>query len=320
MGSIIHRHRRRFQASSNSWAAVAAFIASLAGLICGCTDSADVSNTPANNELRIVSFSPALSRMLVDLGLEDSIVGRTPYCEFLDDSIAVVGDLLRVDYERLVDLEPTHVLIQASDKGVDSRLLDLCDEHGWKRTQWTSLNTIEDIESVLRDIPGVLFNDVDAQYADLSQRVAVMLNDIALALTPGGEMTWRGNVLVVYSTQPVGVFGRDTYLNDVLVRLGATNAVPLDGWPNLSLEDIVHLNPQAIVLVKPGTALDADTIELLGAVGELDIEATRSGRIATLRHPAAMLPSTGIIGTADELREILASWPNVDAALEESAP
>ncbi|MHC4811375.1 MAG: hypothetical protein ACYTEV_13565, partial [Planctomycetota bacterium] len=62
--------------------------------------------------LRIVSLSPAMSRVVADMGLEAAIVGRSRFCDFLDPEIPVAGDLLRVDAERILALEPTHLLRQ----------------------------------------------------------------------------------------------------------------------------------------------------------------------------------------------------------------
>lgn len=272
--------------------------------VAGCARPAE-QQAADSERLRIVSFSPAFSRMLVDLGLEEHIVGRTRYCRFLDDSIAVVGDLYAVDYERLLDLQPTHVLIQASREGADRRLVELCDAQGWELGEWSSVNTIEDIESVLIELPGVLYRQSQTKRQELAQQVATLLNEMALALTPGGADVWTGPVLLVYNTDPIGVFGRETYLHDVLVRLGADNAVEGDGWLQLSLEDLVYLDPPAIVVVMPGADAESELSDHLGPIAAMKINAVQDERVALLTHSDSMYPSTGIIGTAKELREIL---------------
>jgi ABC-type hemin transport system substrate-binding protein len=88
--------------------------------------------------------------------------------------------------------------------------------------------------------------------------------------------------------------------------LGAVNAVDATGWVVLSLEDVVRINPQAVILVagsesgigrSPGAALEA--------LSRLKIEAARRGRIIVLDHPDAMLPSSGVAGLATAMRELL---------------
>lgn len=301
---------RQFDARGNSHSfgrglrtAVVALL--YAFLLSGCGGNSEPESV-ADGELRIVSFSPALSRMVVDFGLEKNIVGRTPYCDFLNPNVPVVGDLLNVDYERLIDVQPTHVLIQASSGGADGRLLELCTEHHWKVGQWTALNTIDDIEQVVRDLPGVLYENESKARESAARRAAELLNEIALALSPGdADSLWSGDVLMVYRTVPVGVFGRHTYLSDILARLGASNAVEGDGWLELTLEDVARMNPPAIIIIQPGASAEVNAIEAAGPLGRMEIDAVKNNRVCVLRSASALLPSTGIIEVAGELRAAL---------------
>jgi hypothetical protein len=70
---------------------------------------------------------------------------------------------------------------------------------------------------------------------------------------------------------------------------------------------VVRMNPQAIVLVRPrGRNFDVST--QLGSLWGLEIEAVLERRVAVLTHPDSFTPSTGVIGVAAELREILESF------------
>ncbi|MHC5005021.1 MAG: TroA family protein, partial [Planctomycetota bacterium] len=127
--------------------ASAALVVTLAALVaCGREPAAP---PPAGDGPRIVSLSPAISRALVDLGLGDRVVGRTPFCAALDPALPVVGDLQHVDFERLVRLAPTHVLVQPASTGVDPRLAGLADRHGWSLQHWT-LNDVADVIELVR--------------------------------------------------------------------------------------------------------------------------------------------------------------------------
>jgi ABC-type Fe3+-hydroxamate transport system substrate-binding protein len=263
--------------------------------------------TPPGAGPRIVSLSPALSRTLVDLGLGPLIVGRSRYCDFLDPAVPIAGDLLAADYERLVDLAPTHLAIQAPASGVDGALLAFAAEHGWRVGQWTSIDAVDDIERVVRELPPFVFEPGTPELERATFRSAELLVEIAEALSPGPDaaVVWRGTTLIVYAREPVGVFGRGTYLGEVLSRLGGTNAVEADGWAELTLEDVTRLNPGAIMLVVDPAAEEGDPAVHPGPLATLDVDAVRDGRIALLRHPDAWRPCTGIIGVADEMRAAL---------------
>ncbi|UCD75105.1 MAG: hypothetical protein JSV91_15135 [Phycisphaerales bacterium] len=277
----------------------------------GCGEGGNAERTDktaserGTGELRIVSLSPAISRTLMDFGLADRIIGRSMFCDCLDPDTPVVGDLHAVNYERLLELKPTHVLRQASTGDADRKLREFGEEHGWVVSRWERLDTVDDIEDVVRDLPWILYEQSPEDRFGMARRAAELINEIAGALSPGSGDLWRGETLIVHTLRPVGVFGHGTYLHDVLTRLGGINAMTAEGWVELSLEDIARLNPQAIIMVRPGAAADPDPLEAAGALGRLDIDAAREGRIALLTHEDALRPCTGIIGVAAEMRNIL---------------
>jgi iron complex transport system substrate-binding protein len=276
----------------------------LIGLLTACKP-ADPEGVAADVHPRIVSLSPAISRTLVDLGLGDRIVGRSRFCDFLDPSIPVVGDLLEANYERLISLHPTHVLLQTPAAGADRRLLALARVHGWEVHQWTALDTIDDIRQLVRELPPTLFEPDGARAAELTSVANALLGRLAALLQPPTPSGWQGRTLLVYSLEPVGVFGRGTYLHEVLVAQGAVNATEVEAWAQLTLEDVAHLNPQAIVLVQPGAGPQVDPMEAAGALATLPIDAVRDGRVAVLHHPDALRPCSGIVGVCEEMRRVL---------------
>ncbi len=99
----------------------------------------------------------------------------------------------------------------------------------------------------------------------------------------------------------------DTFLrmNDVLLAMGGTNAIDVDGYPQLSLEDVVRLDPEAIIVIVPGPSQPADPVAAAGALGTLEISAVRDGRVAWLTHPDVFVPSSGVVDVAREFRRVL---------------
>ena len=76
-------------------------------------------------------------------------------------------------------------------------------------------------------------------------------------------------------------------------------------WAELSLEDVLRLDPEAIILVRDRGPADIDPIEAAGPLGLLDTTARRDGRIAVLWHADANLPSSAVSGVADQMRAVL---------------
>ncbi len=94
-------------------------------------------------------------------------------------------------------------------------------------------------------------------------------------------------------------------MHEILRSLGGRNATTSRGWSELSLEDVVRLDPEAIILVRDRGPADIDPVEAAGPLASLDTTARRAGRIAVLWHPDAMLPSTAVIDVADRMGQVL---------------
>ncbi len=64
--------------------------------------------------MRIVSLSPAVTEILVRLGLEDEVAGVTPYCStWLRSRKEVVGTYISIDISKLRKLNPDIVFLQS---------------------------------------------------------------------------------------------------------------------------------------------------------------------------------------------------------------
>lgn len=280
-------------------------------LICcaiGCSEHPAPLEKPAPDErLRIVSLSPAISRTLVDFGLHTRVVGRTPFCWAIDPSVPVVGDVTTIAYERLIRLRPTHVLVQPPSTGLDPKLIELVAERDWTLGLWPNLDGVEDIKRLIQELPGILYAQGSTELKSASQRADQLLDAVVASLDlPSGEPLFRGRTLLLSGLEPVMSFGHGTYLHDILRQFGGQNVVAAKGWVQLSMEDIVRLNPEAIVLVLD-VQLDRapTTADALGRFWDLNIAAAREGRLAVLAHRDSLLPSSGIILVAHRMRTLL---------------
>jgi len=174
---------------------------SLVTLAVGCGNTPEPQPTTPGQP-RIVSLSPAVSRTLLDFGLQQQIVGRSRWCASLDPAIPVLGDLYEINYEWLLRLHPTHVLVQpAASTGLDPTLERLAAEHDWVVGHWR-INTIADIEQMVRDLPAVLFPQGDPCRETAAARAADLLNRIDVALTPRRADLWSGRTLLVADVDP----------------------------------------------------------------------------------------------------------------------
>ncbi|MDX2016809.1 MAG: hypothetical protein SFY95_04105 [Planctomycetota bacterium] len=267
---------------------------------------------------RVVVLSPALARTMQDLGLARFIVGRHAFDTVSDQSVPAVGDQLGIDYERLLALGPTHVLLESDAKGAPPRLESLAGERGW----------------ALRRVPVLSLTDVRASPAALAEffantpaapgaeRVAELVSDFDRALarrTPSLERA--GRVLLLLSTDPPAALGPGSFHHEILTSIGGTPALA-EGAPfvELDAEDVRRLAPDAVVILSTqgeGVATGESVRASAGVLGTLDIPAVRSSRFARLADPLALTPSTASARLANRLAELLESWAREEAGARE---
>ncbi|MBX3351633.1 MAG: ABC transporter substrate-binding protein [Phycisphaeraceae bacterium] len=287
-------------------AALALLLALLGGLVTACGGPGSSSDAEANASTstpRIVVLSPGIGETLDALGLGEFVVGRHAFDRNRPDDIPVVGDQNGIDYERLLRLEPTHVLLERSASGAPPRLDGFAGSKGF----------------VVREIPMLTLDDIRGcigflttlfRVEGVNERASELLAALDEALSPLEQIDDRaGRMLLLYWTDPIGVAGPGSYHAEIVRSLGAMLAVDTGrAYQELDAEDTRRLYPDSIALFIPG-ADPSRKAELLGILASLDLRAVNSGRVAIVNHPSAQVPGPAVIDVANQLREAISSWP-----------
>jgi ABC-type Fe3+-hydroxamate transport system substrate-binding protein len=218
-----------------------------------------------------------------------------------------------IDYEALLRVRPTHVLLQRAD--IPNRLRELGAQRApsWDVENFRILS-LDDIRSLTRGLWAML-RERAADPGPLARLQREM--DRAWSRRSGIDAAKVGRVLLLHSASPPAAFGPGSFHQQILERLGATPAVT-EGAAYITMdhEDLLRRRPDAIVLFaphEPGEAASArgaaDVRAALGPIADLDIPAVRSGRLAVIDHPMAVVPCpSAMIEVADDLARILEHW------------
>lgn len=286
-----------------------------------CREAASSPGAPAPSERentgpRIVALSPAIAVALRDLGLADLIVGRHGFDAWTDQSVPVCGDQSGIDYEALLAVRPTHVLVQWGQREIPSRLADLASRRGWRLRSFNPLSLDE-----VRSMAAALWDEFAPGAANRGDGDAPPAWPAAMdaAWSPREpDLAAAGRVLILHGVSPPNALGPGSFHLQVLERLGAKPAVT-HGSPyiTLDLEDVRALAPDAIILLSPRppgaparsqSPTPDELAAALGPLARLDVPAVRSGRIAVIDDPECLLPSTSMVRFADDLARILEAW------------
>ncbi|QOI99094.1 MAG: hypothetical protein HRU70_00750 [Phycisphaeraceae bacterium] len=284
----------------------------------GCEERAA---KPAWSGPRIAVLSPALAATLKDLGYERWVVGRHGWDLSLDPSVPVVGDTVGggIDYEALVGVSPTHVVVQLGLSVMPERLEALADRHAWVVMRHEAL-TLDEIMSAAEALDEALRPLAWPEGTEAERRgtpIAGLRARLARAYTPRAGLERLGPVLMLAQTEPAAALGPGSCHHEVLVRLGATPALVRGGpYVEVQAEDVLSMRPGVIVLVMPrargvglasGATGSGALVARLGVLGRLDIPAVRAGRVVLIDDPRALLPGTPMIEFAERLGAALSA-------------
>jgi len=191
---------------------------------------------------RIVSVVPSQTELLFELGLNEEIVGLTKFCIHPIAQFAAkqkVGGTKRLKIEVIRELRPDLII---GNKEENSRTdIELLQQ---EFPVWMSdICHLEDAMQTIADIGELVDRQPEAAY--LNHLIKAGFNDLqTLALSKHINQT----VAYVIWKDPYMFAGRNTFIDDVLRKIGLSNVVVESRYPELSLSQLVALNPQLVFL------------------------------------------------------------------------
>ena len=244
---------------------------------------------------RIVSLAPSVTETLYALGVEDRLVGDTVYCDYPPEAQKKpkVGGAIDPNLEQIVALHPDLVLLTKSLNRLDTvRALETLGIPSYA----TDPHTVDEIISSTPKLAAVLnVAAAGKSLADDMQRQLARLHEKLAPLPPK-------RVLFVVWTEPLISVGRNTFIADALRRAGATSIVDSgQDWPQVSLEEVVHLQPDYLVFTSSHSgAAENDFEAVANRAGWRILNAVRDRRYAVISD-AVNRPAPRIVSAIEDL-------------------
>ncbi|MGB0768549.1 MAG: ABC transporter substrate-binding protein [Phycisphaeraceae bacterium] len=245
----------------------------------------------------IVSLTPAITRMLIDMGYGYQLVGVSKEDE-ASLGLPVCGSYNNPVIERIIELEPDLVLTESSDPaGSDvPPLLRKLDEEGlFELKVIVHSRSIGDIERALTDAKnglGAALGDPDA--AERARRLMALRIELVQAVIADAS---RPRVLMLINPATLGAIGTGVTHDELLGLAGGTNALASvkTGYLTLDRAQLQQTyRPDAVMIFEPGGTELIDGDPRLRALEGLAIPAVTHRRFVVIDHPQAMLPSTAL--------------------------
>lgn len=191
---------------------------------------------------RIVSLVPSQTELLFDLGLDAEVVGLTKFCIHPIEKFAAkakVGGTKKLLIEKIRDLKPDLIIGNKEENSkADIELLQQ------EFPVWMSdIYNLEDAMQTITAIGTLVDREPEATY--LNHLINAGFRDLqTLAL----EKAIDQSVAYVIWKDPYMLAGRDTFINDILQKIGLRNVVTESRYPEIELSQLKTRNCKLIFL------------------------------------------------------------------------
>jgi len=186
---------------------------------------------------RIVSLVPSQTELLFDLGTTDRVVGITKFCVHPKEwfrSKPKVGGTKTFHLDIIDQLKPD-LIIGNKEENEETRIKQLFEKYPvWMSdiVDWTSsMKMITEVGDLVNEgaRAGMLTAEIQKRFESIK---------------PLGVK----KVLYLIWKKPWMAAGKGTFIDTLLAKIGLTNSVEAARYPSLSMEEIINLAPEIILL------------------------------------------------------------------------
>jgi iron complex transport system substrate-binding protein len=251
---------------------------------------------------RIISMAPSITEILYAVGAGDQVVGRDQFSDYPAEAAKAtdIGSTYEaLNTELIVSLKPD--LILAAEINTPEQVKAL-EDLGLKVYYMKNPTTIEEMYGDMEFLAQLTGHEGEAAAAvkTLKARVAAVDEKIM-------PLSSRFSVFYeVDGTDPAKPFtaGKGTFITLLIERAGGYNiASDIDGYPQLSLEQVVAADPNFIILgdAKFGTTPESITQR----PGWANLSAVKNGQVLPFNDDLLSRPGPRMVDGLEELAKLL---------------
>jgi ABC-type Fe3+-hydroxamate transport system substrate-binding protein len=185
---------------------------------------------------RIISLVPSQTELLVDLGLEERIVGVTKFCvhpTHLRKNKTIVGGTKNYRFDVIKGLKPD--LIIGNKEENDCAGIDTLSS---SYPVWMS--DVSDLKESLQMISDL------GQITHSQSRADEIIREIETGLAE--STLYKGTCVYLIWNKPSMAAGKNTFIDAMLTLAGFENVVQGERYPEITEEELIHLAPEYVLL------------------------------------------------------------------------
>jgi len=245
--------------------------------------------SPVDAEYRIVSLAPNVTEILFEIGLGNQVVGVTDKCDYPEKAknITEIGSYYRPSIEKILMLEPTHVL--GMREGYTKRLKYKLDKLGIQNF-FFEVDEYRDIVRMIGEIGKIFKKSTE----NIQSRIETHFDP--------GEKNYVGDVVFLINAKPAYAVGGGNFVNDILKCANLVNALSdsKNDFPQINYEKIFQIKPDYIILAKRHGSSRADDFfyNKIKRLGE-------KTKILEVKPDTFLRPSYRIVDACKNLKQLI---------------
>ena len=257
-----------------------------------------------NDDLRIISLAPNVTEIIYALGAGDQLVGRTDYCNYPEEALAItsIGTLWEPNLETILSLNAD---IAIASSIVDPSFIESINKAGITAYQFYEEESLEGTYSLIMNVAIARGReDKGPEIVDsLQKRIDAV--SAKTATIPGDQ---RKSTIYIISYGDWGDYAAtgETYLNDVIEAAGGINAAKDGQYWSISKELLLAQDPDVILL---GAYSYTDPAYEIANFSTLEpysqLTASKTGNVLTINGDAAERQGIRTADTVEEIARIL---------------
>jgi len=248
----------------------------------------------------VISLAPSNTEILFAIGAGSQVVGRDAYSDYPAEArdVTDIGDTYAdLNTELIVSLKPDLILAAEINTAEQVKVLE---DLGLTVYYLKNPLTLEEMYTNLEIVAQLTGKDATALIDSLKARVAAVDEKIMpLSSRPGVFYEIDG-------TDPAKPYtaGSGTFINLLIERAGGHNiASDIEGYPQLSLEQVVAADPAFIILGDSAFGVTAESIA--ARPGWENLSAVKNGQVLPFDDNLLSRPGPRLVDGLEALAELL---------------
>lgn len=176
---------------------------------------------------RIVCLVPSITELLVDLNLEDKIIGITKFCIepfYIRKKCTIVGGTKKLNLEKIKELNPDFIIANKEENSLE----DIVELKKSFKIWISDVKTIEDNHYLIEQLGKIFKKEIEAE------RILTITNDIIKNLN---NKIFNKKVLYLIWKNPFMTVGYDTFIHEIISKIGLNNCIKETRYPIIDLNN-----------------------------------------------------------------------------------